>query len=321
MTVRESRALHDGQLLLNGTVASALRTGPFEVALRAAIDARGLPLERLRSRLAERGLHVGIATLSYWQRGLRRPERPESMRVLAGLEDLLGVPKHSLTVLLGPPRPRGAATRGGNWPHPYTEIMSSKGGLDRLLAELDSPAAGKLHVVGQYDTVTMGPNREAVSIATTMVVRAFYDGVDRALVICHGERGTDVERSEIVAGDSCRLGRVRRDPSECVVVAEMLFDRSLRAGETHLLSYEFLGNSTVECDRQVCGFRFPANQYVMQVRFHPAALPVGCRRFAARSSSGPEEQATELTLDSHHTVHFVATDLRPGVVGIRWDWD
>jgi hypothetical protein len=313
MTGRETHPRHE--VTGSGPVAVALRTGPFEVALRAAIDARGLPLERLRSRLAERGLNVGIATLSYWQRGLRRPERPESLRVLAALEEILLLPRHSLTALLGSTR-----SRAGRRPHPYGELMSSAGGLDALLSELDSPAAGKLGVVCQYDTVTVGAHREAVSIATVMVVRAFYDGVDRALMISHAEPGTDMGRAEMLAVDGCRIGRVRLDQGEHVLVAEMLFDQSLRAGETHPFSCEFRGNSRVESLRQVCAFRFPAGQYVLRVCFDPDALPVQCHRFTARCADGPEEDTAGLTLDSHHCVHFVSTDLEPGVLGIRWDW-
>ena len=93
---------------------AVLRTGPFEEALRAAIAARGLSLERLRSRLAERGLHVGVATLSCWQNGHRRPERPESLRAVSALEEILGLPPEALVVLLGPRRPRGPGSPGSS---------------------------------------------------------------------------------------------------------------------------------------------------------------------------------------------------------------
>ncbi|MER6759018.1 MULTISPECIES: transcriptional regulator [Amycolatopsis] len=84
-----------------------LETGPFAEALRAAIRARGLGLERIRYRLRGRGTTVSLATLSHWQSGRCRPERPESLRALRNLEQILGVPDGSLRRLLGPPRPRG----------------------------------------------------------------------------------------------------------------------------------------------------------------------------------------------------------------------
>lgn len=55
---------------------SALRGGPFHVALRAAIAARGLPLQRVQHHLSRHGVKVGVTSLSYWQQGARRPQRP-----------------------------------------------------------------------------------------------------------------------------------------------------------------------------------------------------------------------------------------------------
>jgi hypothetical protein len=304
----------------DNAVATALRTGPFDLALRAAIESRGLTLDRLRTRLAQDGLRVAVTTLSYWQRGLRRPERPESLRVVSALEGILGLPPHSLTVLLGPRRPRGAAVRSARWPHPYAEIMRLPGDLTALLAELDSPAAGKLQVVSEYNCVTVGPGREMTSLGVRLVVRSHHDGVDRALVIYDGEPGEDMERAEITAGDSCRLGRLRRDPIAGAVAAELLFDRTIRLGETHLFSYGVRTNTDRERTEYVGAFRFPAGQYVLRVRFDPAALPVQVHRFTARFAGGEESETAELTLDADHAVHLVETALPPGTAGIRWAW-
>lgn len=45
----------------------------FARVLRAAIQARGLGLERIRDRLRVQGISVSLATLSYWQSGRSRP--------------------------------------------------------------------------------------------------------------------------------------------------------------------------------------------------------------------------------------------------------
>ncbi|MGW4483157.1 transcriptional regulator [Amycolatopsis sp. NPDC004368] len=83
-----------------------LEAGPFADALRAAIRARGLGLDRIRYRLRARGTSLSLATLSHWQSGRCRPERPESLQALRNLEDIVGVPPNSLRRLLGPPRNR-----------------------------------------------------------------------------------------------------------------------------------------------------------------------------------------------------------------------
>jgi hypothetical protein len=92
-----------------------LATGPFAAALRAAIRARGLGLDRIRYRLRSRGVSISLATLSHWQSGRCRPERSESLLALAHIEEVLEVPPGSLIHLLGPPRSR---TRGSCAAHP-----------------------------------------------------------------------------------------------------------------------------------------------------------------------------------------------------------
>lgn len=87
-------------------VGSLLATGPFDRALRAAIRARGLGLERIRYRLRGRGVSISLATLSHWQSGRCQPERPESLRALEHIEHVLEVPPGSLRHLLDPSRNR-----------------------------------------------------------------------------------------------------------------------------------------------------------------------------------------------------------------------
>ncbi|GAA3238834.1 hypothetical protein GCM10020256_59470 [Streptomyces thermocoprophilus] len=96
---------------------TALRGGPFHVALRAAIAARGLPLQRVQHHLTRYGVKVGVTSLSYWQQGARRPQRPESLRAVRALEEILQLPDESLIRLLagadgrpGPGRPRRVRT-------------------------------------------------------------------------------------------------------------------------------------------------------------------------------------------------------------------
>ncbi|MGI5242040.1 hypothetical protein [Dactylosporangium sp. CA-139066] len=64
-------------------LARVLRDGPFATAFAVAVERSGLTLDRLRDRLAERGVAVSRTTLSYWRSGRSRPER-------AGRDDDLG---------------------------------------------------------------------------------------------------------------------------------------------------------------------------------------------------------------------------------------
>ncbi|MBE1500683.1 MULTISPECIES: transcriptional regulator [Amycolatopsis] len=103
MTGQRTRTIDRGE---QAELSQLLAAGPFDVALRAAIRARGLGLDRIRYRLRGRGTTVSLATLSHWQSGRCRPERAESLEALRNLEDILNVPDGSLSKLLGPPRGR-----------------------------------------------------------------------------------------------------------------------------------------------------------------------------------------------------------------------
>src|SRR4051812_1528119 len=82
------------------TLDVLLTTGPFDAALRAAVRARGLTLERLRAHLARRGVPIALSTLSDWQHGKRRPSVAGSLRAVLALEDVLGLPPKTLVRLV-----------------------------------------------------------------------------------------------------------------------------------------------------------------------------------------------------------------------------
>ncbi|MGY0233549.1 hypothetical protein [Longispora urticae] len=301
-------------------LTAVLRSGPFHLALRAAIEARGLALQRIQFRLAEQGLHVGVATLSYWQQGRRRPERQDSLRAVTALEEILGLPPAALTVLLGPPRPRGRGVGLPPGARRYAELISPVSALDRMLAELDSPADGRLHTVSLFEDIDIGADRSGLRRRCLHVVKAHQE-VDRYVTIFQGDEGCDPFLIEVVPLANCRLGRTRRDVASGIVVAELLFDRTLRIDETHILEYEYRDASGVECRDYHRGVRFPTGQLTVQVRFAPEVMPVRCYRYNQRYLNGPDIERTELTVTGHRTIHLIATEVPPGIVGIRWDWE
>nr|WP_237694772.1 hypothetical protein [Streptomyces sp. SID5468] len=315
-TVPARRATRAGQRPTEAQLAEALRTGPFPAALRTALAARGLALHRVQHRLALRGIRVGVTSLSYWQRGVRRPDRAESLRAVAALEEVLELPPHALTRLLGP-----RATAGHPPARPYRDVLEPAAALESVLESLQAPPDGGLHTAMQYERVTIGPRRDLLTRVTQHVVRAHRDGVDRYLAIHHGDPGCDAERVRVRALANCRLGRVRRHLASGVVVAELLFDARLRHGDTAVLEYRFDDASGAPSHEYVRGFTFGGGHYVLQVAFDRAALPVRCRRFARPSASAPRAAVTELTLNAHGTAHLVEEEIRPGVVGIAWEWE
>jgi hypothetical protein len=273
---------------------TALRGGPFHVALRAAITARGLPLQRVQHHLSRYGVKVGVTSLSYWQQGARRPQRPESLRAVRALEEILQLPDESLIRLLakaeehaGPQRPAGRS---------YRSLVEASSVLERLLAELDSPLDGGLHTIGHHERVRIGADRELLGRESHHIVRAHKDGVDRYMAIHHGDTG--------------------------VLVAELLFDIRLRAGDTFLFRYDFEDGTAGSSSEYVRGFGFAGGQYALQVHFAENALPVRCHRFTQHSAAAPRGGRQELALSGrHHSVHLVEPRVRSGIVGIGWDWE
>ncbi|AYV27176.1 hypothetical protein ACFWB1_04995 [Streptomyces goshikiensis] len=298
-----------------------LRAGPFHAALRAALAARGLPLHRVQQRLAALGIKVGVTSLSYWQQGARRPRRPESLRAVRALEQILELPGGTLLRLLAAPEDPAPGT-----PRPparsYRALVSVGASVEELLAGLELPADGGLHTVGHHERVRIGAGGELLGRASQHVVRAHRDGVDRYLAVHHGDPGCDPARVRVRALENCRTGRVRWHREAEVLVAELLFDARLRAGDTYVFGYGFEDGTGGRCTEYVRGFSYSGGQYVLQVRFDEAALPVRCRRFSRSGPGAPRGGLADLTPSGRHrAVHLVEPGVRRGLLGIAWDWE
>ncbi|WP_128817189.1 hypothetical protein [Streptomyces sp. S063] len=301
-------------------LAQVLRTGPFHLALRTALSVRGLPLQRVRHHLEHRGVKLGVTSLSYWQQGVRRPRRAESLRAVRALEEVLALPEDSLLRLLRDGDAAGEGDRPAG--RTYRSLMEASGSVERLLAAMESPVDGGLHTVGHQERVRIGARRELAGRSSRHVVRAHRDGVDRYLAVYRGDPGCDPSRIVVRALENCRTGRVRWDGESGVLVAELLFDTRLRSGETYLFGYGFEDGTGGSSGEYVRGFTFGGGQYVLQVGFDEAALPVRCRRFAQASAGAVRGARGDLTLTGRHrTVHLVEEGVRPGLIGIDWDWE
>ncbi|MGW7090311.1 hypothetical protein ACWGH2_43425 [Streptomyces sp. NPDC054871] len=315
--------MRHGTQLADGAPAdleAALRTGPFHVALRAAIAARRLPLQRVRHHLARQGVNVGVTSLSYWQQGARRPQRTESLRAVRALEEILELPEESLIRLLAKPSGHPDCERPAA--RSYRSLLDASDVLQELITELGSPLDGGLHTIGHYERVRIGGRRELLGRDSQHVVRAHRDAVDRYLAIYHGDPGCVPERVGVHALENCRTGRVRWHHETGVLVAELLFDARLRAGDTHLFRYGFEDGTAGTATEYFRGFSFAGGQYALQVRFDEGALPVRCHRFTQHSAAAPRGGRQELTLSgSHRSVHLVEPQVRAGILGIAWDWE
>ncbi|MET8112406.1 hypothetical protein [Streptomyces prasinus] len=299
---------------------SALRGGPFHVALRAAIAARGLPLQRVQHHLSRHGVKVGVTSLSYWQQGARRPQRAESLRAVRALEEILELPEESLLRLLAesdgqPPDSRPAGRS-------YRSLIEASGVLAGLLAELGAPRDGGLQTLGRHERVRIGAHRELAERESHHIVRAHRDGVDRFVAVHHGDPGAAPARMTVHPLENCRTGRVRWRQDTGVLAAELLFDTRLRAGDTFLFRYAVEDGTAGVSREYLHGTDSPGGQYALQVRFDAGALPARCHRFTQHSAAAPRGGRQELAVSAlHRSVHLVEPHVRSGYVGIGWDWD
>ncbi|WP_105973884.1 hypothetical protein [Streptomyces geranii] len=298
---------------------TALRNGPFHVALRAAITARGLPLQRVQHHLWRYGVKVGVTSLSYWQQGARRPQRPESLRAVRALEEILQLPEESLIRLLARDDERAGTQRPAA--RSYRSLVEASGVLEQLLTELEAPLDGGLHTLGLHERVRIGTHRELLVREAHHIVRAHRD-TDRFVAVHHGDTGCAPDRMSVHALENCRTGRIRRHHDTGVLVAELLFDTRLCAGDTFLFRYAVEDGTAGVSREYVRGFGVAGGQYALQVRFDCGALPVRCHRFAQHSAAAPRSGRQELPVsDRHRSVHLVEPRLRPGILGIGWDWE
>jgi hypothetical protein len=295
-----------------------LHTGPFAEAFRAAIQARGLGLERIRTRLAGQGVSISLATLSYWQSGRSRPERRDSMVALTHLERVLEVAPGSLTGLLGPPRPRGRwLTKAPDTPG-ITAFWPDSDPIGSAVRDVDTRWDSRLTRLSQHDLVTVGPDREERSIVSRQVLRAEADGPDRWVAILH----IDDHPSTLPLVRPlrhCRLGRVVNRAQDGLVVAELLFDRPLSRGETIITEHALVNRApcplATNYERK---FRLPVREFVLEICFDAAALPKRCVQYTRME--GGREHATPAFIGKANSVHGVALNIGPGCYGFRWDW-
>ena len=290
-----------------------LRHGTFAQVLDHVLTIRGLSLERVQYHLAEQGVHVSRAALSYWRNGRSRPERAESLRAVRGLETVFDLPAESLVSLLGPPRPRGrfktepdAIDRRLLWPQ-----------HSPLLVAVDAPPDERIRILDVHEHVLVGADHSAVSLRARLVLEAVADRVDRCLVFLWAE---STKAAVLADARYCRPGRVRVDDLAGATVCELLLEQRLAAGERTVV--EFTAEFPPEHELTFFHRRFtrPIRQYVLQVEF-AGEIPVSCVPFRQTNVHAPRHPGPPLWIGASRTAHLVVTDGRPGITGLQWEWD
>ncbi len=321
---------------LDPVVEEALRLGPFERALRVAIATSELSLERIEVHLRDRGFPIGRSTLSYWQKGLRRPERPESMNALRALEDLLGINQGGLSALLGPRKPRGRwiGYRGAGLE--WSEMWGPGEEIRKVLAQDLRRNNDKLLDISLSESLVIGADRRMQSVEINQVSQARENGADRAMILTGVDRDHEITRVSLSNTANCRVGRQRAVGGGTNVAAfELLFDRALPEAGTHMFRYRIdfapgflsareMAERNVDLVPSTEGgraFRRQAHTYLLSAQFDLGMLPIRCYHVRANHVGGHEQVISELTVNAFGAAHIVLQNVQPGMHSIRWEWE
>ncbi|MEV6306031.1 hypothetical protein AB0M02_41925 [Actinoplanes sp. NPDC051861] len=304
---------------LGRDLAHALRTGPFSAALHLAIEDRGVRLDEIQRQLSAAGIHLSLTTLSYWRRGRSRPERPESLKAVRLLEGILSLPEDSLIVQLGPRRPRGRWLTRPPGTIDVDRLFTDGVSVARAISGLDRWMYHELTRLSLHDLYTVGPDRAETALACRQVLRANVDRVARTVGLFASDDPAAI--TSINAIRNCRIGRTRHDTGAGLIAAEIVFDRMLSRGETVVIEYEYRSESRVPTENYYRAFTTPVNEYVLQVQFHHDSVPSRCHRFQRRALNAPDQGVWEAWIGSTHGAHLVASDVAPGIAGLKWEWE
>jgi hypothetical protein len=307
---------------LDDALRDALTHGPFALALRTAIRIRGLPLERLRSRLAHSGVRLSLSTLSNWQHGRAQPERADSLVALSLLERELRVPPGSLVSLLGPPRPRGRTAATRRMARRPERSIGLGRELAGVLASLEGGGEYAFDIVSRSDHVDVDATGRVQSVRVVTTVCAVRDGVDRYHSAFHGEPGSQPSSVTVTALRGCRVADVVRVPGAPAGVAEIVLDDVLREGESSLLEFRFdhLGDGGTLSPLYGYGAYWPTGHYELHMQFHPERLPARCWRFRNKPDAPSGAPGEQVFLSGSGRAHMHATDVNGEAVGLAWSW-
>jgi hypothetical protein len=302
-------------------LARLLNTGPFDEALRAAVAASGLSLDRIQDRLMRRGSRISVATLSSWQSGRYRPERPSSLLVLADLEEVLGVPPKALSALIGPPRPRGrrlAAVTDTRGLAAFSD--SDPVDMESALRQVDTRWDEALTRLSTHCRLELDAQGRERGMYSRQLLRAEVDGPDRWITGFQRDDPGEPPRLRVEAPH--RIGKVVENQAIGLSVAEILFDRPLSRGDIIILEYYHEnGLPRPYSTSMQTALHVPVREYLMEVRFDVAALPESCYSYrTAELDADARPQERLLKPDAIGSVLAVALSAGPCRLGIRWDW-
>ncbi|WP_217166061.1 hypothetical protein [Streptomyces sp. AC512_CC834] len=288
----------------------------FATAFKEALRQRGLPLDHVRDHLQSHGITVSPATLSYWRSGRSQPERLQSLRAVDIMEPLLGLPSGALRSLLRR-RPRGWAP-----PHDPAAVRSVYGensDLEKALGDAFPHLNADLRRLVVHESVNVNQHRLVDETRVTVAVRAIHDDA-RHLTAVHILDSWKAGTVDLTVPHGPPPS-IRFRPELNCVIADIPFGRRLARNETAVVEYTLRSASTVGISHQhERRTATPLQTYLLQVRFHPRAVPSRCWHYYRRQLGIKPLSRQLAPLDDSRTTHLLPTKCPPGAYGVEWQW-
>lgn len=295
---------------------NADQPGTFAGVLTAAIQARGLSLERIRARLDAANVPVSIATLSYWQSGRSLPTRSRSYHTLVELERILNLEPGHLTQ-----HTHTADGRTRRELFEWQNVIPSRDLATQVIEDLGIDMQGQLTRVTMHDLLDVDADRAEASLEVRVVWRAERHGLHRWAVVNESDAESE-ETQSIEPLFGCTLGEVIGVPERRLLVAEMLAPRPMQRGELFTSDYRLtFGPSSEPAYRLERAVSDPVKVLSLGVRFDPHILP---RHVFASFRATIEEEEPRETIPvelARNEAQFVWAEAKPGVYSLSWEWD
>lgn len=287
--------------------------GGFAPLLRSAIHDSGLSLERVQAKLAERGVDISVATLSYWQSGRSEPGRRASVAALPQVEELLGLSAGQLQAHLA----RTVRSRGNVAGTLLRDILDSTDPMSDRLLRADSRLREMLEIISDHCTIHVDKSCRMHSRWVRRVLVSEVDGADRFLVlrVKHDPHGPDPTFEPLL---HCSAGEIYVDHRSALIAQEVLLDRVLDRGESIIVEYALSGPPT---DMEYASARRASlRELVLEIQFDPAALPSSCQ-LVQSNLDGADQVRAPISLDSTHCLRVIRHNLPAGRYAVQWRRD
>ena len=288
----------------------------FADVLTAAVQARGLSLERIRARLDAADAPVSIATLSYWQSGRSLPTRARSYHTLVELERILGLEVGDLTS-----HTHTSDGRTRRELFPWQTVIPVRELATQIIEDLGIEAQGRLARVTMFDHLTVRSDRTEDTQESQILWRAERNGLHRWPLVLLQDADAPGPLPAIESLFGCRLGEVIEVPERHLIVAEMIALRPMQRGDHftsgHRISFP---PTSLPSFRMTRAASDRLRSVSLCVTFDERTLPRSVRGgFSAAMDAEPEEHFTVELAD--HEAQLVRTEAAPGVHSLFWEWD